>query len=203
MSKLLTDRQIVELIKEYDLEEDLIRTVIEVEAPRGGFDSRGRVTILFEPHVFYRNINVRSVRDRAVQEGLAYRTWGQMRYPADSYPRFSKAFQLDPVAAMKACSWGKGQVLGENHVYAGFDDIHAMVDSFKISEANQVRGMLSFIKNRRLDGALRRQNWREFARGYNGSGYEKNNYHVKLQRAYEKWSKIPDIQLDEEKKCAT
>ena len=202
MSKKLTDKQLAGLARKYGFPEDVVRAVVEVESRGSGFDSQGRVTILFEPHIFYREINDPRIRDTAVQKGLAYRTWGTLKYPKDSYPRFSQAFALDPVAAMKSCSWGMGQVMGFNHVAAGFDEVGLMVDAFKESEANQIEGMLAFIKEEGLDDELMAKNWSAFARGYNGPGYAKNGYHTKLKKAFDKWVKVPDIQLDEEKKCA-
>jgi len=52
--------------------------------------------------------------------------------------------------------------------------------------------MIDFIVANGLDDDLRREDWRGFARGYNGAGYAQHGYHTKLKRAYEKWKRIPD-----------
>ena len=50
----------------------VIRAVIEVEAAGAGFDDKRRPKILFEPHIFYKQLGKGPKRDRAVKEGLAY-----------------------------------------------------------------------------------------------------------------------------------
>lgn len=172
--------------------EDHLHAVMEVEARGGGFDRHGRIKMLFEPHVFYRELGPGVKRDRAVAEGLAYRRWGQERYPTDSYPRLQRAMQIDSVAALRSCSWGLGQIMGFNARLAGFDSAQQMVEVFRDDEDTHLAAMVQFIVSTGLDDDLRRQDWRGFARGYNGSGYEKHGYHTKLQRAFEKWRAIPD-----------
>ena len=195
MTKKITDIEIARIAKEEGFQEDILRAVLEVESAGRGFDSKGRLRILFEPHIFYREINAPSIRAQAVQAGLAYRNWGTSRYPKDPYDWFNPAFKLDPIAAMKSASVGLGQIMGFNHVAAGFDSVGAMWESFKVSEANQLRGMVRFIISEGLDDELRAKDWRAFARGYNGPAYEKNKYHTKLAAAYDKWVKIPDIKV--------
>ncbi|AGB45134.1 hypothetical protein Mesau_02727 [Mesorhizobium australicum WSM2073] len=65
--------------------EDEIHALLDVETRGQGFDSQGRPIILFEPHVFYRNL-APGARFLAVKQGLAYPKWGDKPYPADSYP---------------------------------------------------------------------------------------------------------------------
>jgi hypothetical protein len=48
--------------------EDEIHAVMEVEAAGSGFDKSGRLKMLFEPHVFYRNLSGEK-RDAAVGRG--------------------------------------------------------------------------------------------------------------------------------------
>lgn len=181
--------------------EDVVRAVVEVETAGGGFDSAGRVRMLFEPHVFYRNLG-EAKRSRAVQVGLAYAKWGMTPYPRDSYPRLEAAVVIDRPAAMKACSWGLGQILGENYRMAGFSAVEEMVQAFAVSEEAQLDGMIRWIDASGLDDDLRQidalkrastaAEWAPFARVYNGPGYAKNKYHTKLAAAHAKWRRIPD-----------
>lgn len=170
--------------------EDKMQAVKEVEARDSGFDSQGRPKMLFEPHVFYRNLTG-TKRTRAVEAGLAYPSW-RRNYPSDSYPRLIEAMKIDQTAALKACSWGAGQILGENHVAAGYATPQAMVGSFMDDEENHYEAMVAFILDKRLDDDLRRGDWRGFARGYNGSRYAENGYHTKLAVAYARWSGVAD-----------
>lgn len=171
--------------------EDEIHAVIDVEASGSGFDKSGRPKMLFEPHVFYRNLSGEK-RARAVEVGLAYREWRRDAYPKDSYPRLMEAMLIDETAALKAASWGMGQILGENHVAAGYETVQDMVRDFTLDEDNHLEAMIRFIKANRLDDELRAHNWAAFARAYNGPQYAVHGYHLKLADAYNRWAKISD-----------
>ena len=175
--------------------EDEIHAVLDVEAAGSGFDRAGRLKMLFEPHVFYRCLP-EDKRAAAVSQGLAYSAWRPGAYPPDSYPRLLRAMEIDETAALKACSWGLGQILGENYKAAGYDSPQEMVKDFCVDEANQLGAMIRFIKSKGLDRALRAHDWATFARGYNGASYAKHNYDGKLKAAFEKWSKIKDTPLE-------
>ncbi|MCJ8140230.1 N-acetylmuramidase family protein [Falsirhodobacter halotolerans] len=172
--------------------EDEIRAVIEVETAGGGFDAKGRPRMLFEPHVFWRELP-EAKRRGAERAGLAYPKWGEKPYPRDSYPRLVMAMMLDPVAALRSCSWGLGQIMGFNHKAAGYPTAQAMVAAFMDSEPAQLEAMVRFIQSEGLDDELRRHDWSAFARGYNGAGYARHGYHTRLAAAYAKWAKVPDL----------
>ncbi|GGC70994.1 N-acetylmuramidase domain-containing protein [Chelatococcus reniformis] len=174
--------------------EDEIHAVLDVESRGSGFDAQKRPRILFEPHVFYRNLSG-SRRDAAVKAGLAAKSWGAIPYGGESaqYGRLERAIAIDETAALKSASYGLGQILGENFVVAGYDSPQEMVeDMVNGGEAAHLGAMVNFIKANNLDDELRTHNWAGFARGYNGSGYAKNGYHTKLAAAYAKWARIPD-----------
>lgn len=183
--------------------EDELHAFIDVETKGRGFDGQGRPVILFEPHVFYRNLPA-SLRPRAVSLGLACKSWGQLPYGKESeqYGKLMRAIAIHETAALKAASYGMGQVLGENHVAAGYETVQDMVDGFRQSEAVQLEGAVSFIKANNLDDELRvlaalkrpttPDDCRAFVRGYNGSGYEKNDYHTQFAAAHNRWRGIKD-----------
>jgi peptidoglycan hydrolase-like protein with peptidoglycan-binding domain len=173
-----------------DVTEDHMQAVKEVEAGRSGFDSSGRPKMLFEPHVFYRNLSG-GERDAAVSRGLAYRVW-RRDYPSDSYPILVEAMAVNETAALRSSSWGAGQILGENHEAAGFSTPQRMVRAFMEDEENHYEAMVAFILANNLDDDLRRSDWRGFARGYNGSQYATHGYHTKLEQAYRRWAGTAD-----------
>jgi hypothetical protein len=170
--------------------EDEIHAVLDVESAGSGFDSKGRPKMLFEPHIFYRQLKG-AERDKAVAAGLAYPKW-KRNYPKDSYPRLEKAIAINKNAALRSASWGLGQIMGFNHGAAGYDSALKMVQAFMKDEDAHLEAMINFIVTNGLDDELRRHDWAGFARGYNGSGYAKHNYHGRLKAAYDKWSKIKD-----------
>lgn len=176
--------------------EDEVRAVIEVETAGGGFDKEGRPRMLFEPHVFYRELSDGSKRRAAQSSGIAYVKWGMASYPVDSYPRLALAMKIDPTAALRSCSWGLGQVMGFNHKAAGYASVGDMVTDFCDREAAGLEGMIRFIESEGLDDDLQRHDWSSFARGYNGAGYAKHGYHTRLAKAFDRWQQVPDVLLN-------
>lgn len=193
-AKRIDDIDLPRLGKKMGVGEDEIHAFIEAETSSSGFDAKGRPKMLFEPHVFYRNLSG-AKRSQAVKHGLAYKSWGQKPYPKDSYPRLLRAMDIDETAALKSASWGLGQVLGENHIAAGFNAPQAMVKAMMEDEETHLEASVNFIIYNRLDDELRDHDWSAFARGYNGPGYKKNGYHTKLADAYAKWARIKDTPL--------
>jgi hypothetical protein len=192
-AKRLDDIDLPKLGHRLGVGEDEIHAFLDVETRGHGFDDLGRPIILFEPHVFYRNLPA-ELRSRAVNARLAARSWGTIPYGPESnqYPRLIKAIAIDETAALKACSWGLGQVLGENHRAAGFATVQDMVAAMMDDEEKQLEASVSFILANHLDDELRRHDWAGFADGYNGKGFRKNRYDVKLADAFRKWSRIKD-----------
>lgn len=185
--------------------EDVIHALLEVETNGSGFDDEGRVKMLFEPHKFYRHLGPGPNRDKAIKQGLAYKTWGQQKYPKDSYPRLEKAIAIDEDAALMSASWGLGQIMGENYNQVGYDTVENMVSAFADDEDNQLEAIIEFLKHNNIDDDLRRieqkqgrgqtvtaQDWVPVVRVYNGTGYAKNDYHNRANRAYHNWLRIKD-----------
>lgn len=190
-SKRLDDIDLPKLGSRIGVGEDEIHAFLDVETRGSGFDGLGRPIILFEPHVFYRNLSG-DKRAQAVKAGLAYKNWGAKPYPKDSYPRLKAACLIDETAALKSASWGLGQVLGENHKAAGYETVQAFVEAMKADEEFQLEASINFIKANKLDDELRRRDWAGFARVYNGESYARNRYDVKLAEAFQKWRRIKD-----------
>ena len=174
-------------------DEASIRAVMKIEAAGKGFDAAGRPTMLFEPHIFHRElgkVNPTMVRD-AERAKVAAMKWGAIPYPKSANERYKQleaASQFDVNAALRSASWGLGQVMGFNHVRAGYDIVDSMVEAMKESEGKQLLAMAHFIKSSHLDDELREHDWAAFARGYNGAGYAKNKYDTKLASAYASFS---------------
>lgn len=175
--------------------EDPIHAFLDVETSGGGYDDKGRLKALYEPHRAYKNAGRVStaLRDRFVKAGLAYLTWGTKPYPADSYPRIVQACAIDETVALLSTSWGIGQVLGENFKAAGYGSVQEMLRAYLSGgEAEQLDSAVRFIKANGLDKHLRERNWTAFATGYNGPAQAKNGYAAKLEARYRFWAAKPD-----------
>ena len=156
---------------------------VQVEAGSHGYDALKRPTMLFEPHLFYRNVN-KNARATAVSLGLAYPNWGTRPYPKDSYPRLLAAMRLDPEAALSSASWGLPQILGSNHTAAGYATAEAMVQAFIDGGENEhLLAMGRFIAHSpAMRKAIIAHDWTTFAHLYNGPASK--GYDTKLSVAY-------------------
>lgn len=187
--KRLTAGALERAAREIGCDVPAIQAVLEVECRGRGFDEHNRVVILFEPHVFYRNLEGRE-RDLAVKKGLARASW-KKDYPKGLdgvYKQLYAAMQINEEAALKSASWGLSQILGENYGEAGCDDVFEFVEKNLKGEDAQLDLMVEVIKHRRLDDELRDLRWAAFARSWNGKSYAANQYDTKLAAAYRKYS---------------
>lgn len=200
-AKKLEDLDLPRLGYKLGVGEDHIHMFLDVETLGKGHDNLGRSIILFERHIFYRELNKlkdKSHLQKAIKLGLANKRPGGYGKTSEQYSKLLKAIAIHETCALRSCSWGLGQVMGFNHIAAGYSTVQEMVASFKEDEENQLAGAVNFILFSKLDDELRAckpgepETCRAFASGYNGSNYRINNYHVKLAKALQKWSKIKD-----------
>lgn len=176
--------------------------VVEVES--GGqalveIGGRPMPLILFEFHVFHRQLRA-AARPAAIGAGLASPRWGQLPYPRtqrERYALLARAKLIDREAAYAACSWGVGQVLGENARWLGYESAEALADEACSGVAGQVRLMLRFIDRRGLAPALAARDWVRFAEGYNGPQQARHNYAGRMAAAHARWcQKAPPVTVD-------
>jgi hypothetical protein len=189
-AKTLRDEDIKACAQEFGLEAILIKTVYTVESNGSGFLKDGRAKILFEGHIFWKQLEDKGIPPEPHVKGnedILYPKWTKQYYahnPADEYKRLEKAVGIDREAAYLSASWGLFQIMGMNYQAAGFASVDAYVAAQQASAAGQLRAFLDFIRNNHLLDLLRHQEWEAFARHYNGPGYKENNYDVKLRNTY-------------------
>lgn len=188
----MSDLDIPHLAHRIDVSEDHLRAFLEVEARSRGYDRAGRPVMLFEPHVFYRQLSGQE-RDEAVRKGLAYARWGAKPYPRESYTRLEEAVKINERAALMAASIGLSQVLVENYALVGYETPQAMWNDFMDDEEAHVEAMVNYILATNIADDLKREDWRSVARTYNGPGYAKNNYHTKMAAAFAKFRGREDL----------
>lgn len=191
MSRTLTTADIESATASLGLEPCAVRAVIAVESAGGGFLPDGRVKILFEGHVFWKELKKRGIDPEplaAKHPGIVYPKWDRSKYKggAAEWERLNTAALLNKEAALCSASYGLFQIMGFNHRAAGFDTVQAFVDAQKESEAKQLESFCAFMRSEGLDLFLVGQDWAGFARRYNGPGYAANQYDVKLRQAYER-----------------
>lgn len=158
-----------------------IKAVARVESGgRSGFDEHNRPKILFEAHHFRTHTHGRfDLSHPHLSCGPAA---AKNFYSWDQYQRLFEAMVLSPVAAIKAASWGKFQILGSNH--DGWPDPVSFALAMYESEYNQLKSFEAFCVKRGLMRHLRDKAWDKFALGYNGKKFKDNDYDAKIARAY-------------------
>ncbi|HEX8441391.1 N-acetylmuramidase domain-containing protein, partial [Archangium sp.] len=170
--------------------------VLQIETRGCGYFADRRPAILFERHVFSRRTKRRF--DEQAPDISNSKAGGYASGPAE-YPRLERALALDEQAALESASWGLGQVMGYHANDLGYGSVEQFVSRMMASEDEQLAAMAAFIQHHGLDQALRDHDWAAFARGYNGSGYAKNQYDKKLAAAYQRLSthSLPDLSVRE------
>jgi hypothetical protein len=196
----LTPDQIAEAATTAGFEPRAVRAVIQVETGGSGYDARtGWLLIQFEPTWFKRllpkaklaAINAAAAaKEHTAKQQVLLHNWritqanaveGQLRERL----AFDAATSIDPRTAQLATRWGLPQMMGFNAQACGYPTVEAMVEAFRVSEANQVAGMLRFIKgNKKMADALKQKDWGVLAYYYNGPAYKQFNYDKRLATAY-------------------
>lgn len=167
---------------------EMVMAVSQVECKREPFYPDGFPAILFERHVFWRN----APKDKREEWHKAYpHICSKTATPKGGYgsyaaqrTKFNTAFNLDKDAAMKACSWGAFQELGENYKDYGFKSVGKFVDQMKNGLFGQADIFIKSIKKRRLVQAFVDKNYAVIAKSYNGVGYRKFKYDEQIRDAY-------------------
>lgn len=168
-----------------------VKAVVDVESSGSGFLPDGRPTILFEGHVFWRELKSRDIDPAplaAKYPNIVYPKWDRTQYRGGSaeWERLNIAALIDKDAALCSASWGLFQIMGFNHRAAGFDTVSDFADAQSMSEARQLETFCEFMRSEGLVQYLAALDWAGFARRYNGSGYAANKYDAKLKQAYDR-----------------
>lgn len=106
-----------------------------------------------------------------------------------SYKRLVKAYQLDPEAALKSCSWGAFQIMGEYWEVMKYGSAKEFTKAVSRSPKEQIKTFVNYIKyvNPAIKKHLKNHDWEATAKAYNGAGYKKYHYDDKLEAAYAKF----------------
>ncbi len=112
---------------------------------------------------------------------------------AKSYLRLVNAYRLNPEAALKSCSWGMFQIMGDEHQGSCGVPLKDFMTKMCSGEGGQLEMLSLFIEKKasgRLLTAARAKDWARIAYYYNGPGYEILSYDKRLESAYKKLKNI-------------
>lgn len=186
---------LISVARAFDLDPATLAAVASVESnlvAHAILDGRHQPLIRFEGHYFDRRLSG-AAQARARAAGLASPTAGAIRNPASQAARWAmleRARSIDARAADESTSWGMGQVMGAHWAWLGFASVGALVAEARSGAEGQLRLMARYIEKAGLAPALARRDWPAFARGYNGPGFARNAYDVKLASAHARYARF-------------
>lgn len=172
-----------------------IRAFAEVESRGSGFLPDGRPVILFERHVFRRqlvaagiNLATLSALEKS-RPDICNKTPGGYGASVKEWQRLDDAVQINRTAALESASYGAFQVMGFNWKRCGYASVQDFINAMYKSSAAHLDSFVRYIQSdANLLKALRAQDWPECARLYNGSNYLINKYDTKLAEAFARYN---------------
>jgi len=194
--KLLSEQDLIDFASKYTIELAAIKAVNEIESNGKGFLIDGRPRILFEGHVFWRqlkNVNLDPTEFlNDFTKNILYAKWTKKHYIGGSgeYSRLEKAAGMSDLpavhdAAYASASWGAFQIMGFHYKSLGYSSVDAFVSTMYEDEGKHLEAFGKFLEANNLIRHIKNKDWEAFAKGYNGPGYKKNKYHIKLKKAYD------------------
>jgi len=198
--KLLSESDLIDFAGRLGLELAVVKAVNEVESGGKGFLVNGKPVILFEGHVFFRELQKRGIVPRqymnAGNRDVLYEKWTRNYYLGGvrEYDRLHKAMQIANTdsfrqAALSSASWGSFQIMGFHAKSLGYADVDDFVDKMHLHEREHLDAFGRFLQVNGLVPYLVSRQWAKFAERYNGAGYKLNKYDTKLEKAYLKYKR--------------
>lgn len=169
-----------------------VLAVNEVESLGTGFIKPSYPKILFERHIFWRQLVALNIDPKPLAKkypGIVNQKRGGYAGGISEYMRLNVAKQINTTAAFESTSWGAFQIMGFHWKNLGFKSVEDFVASMMADEKSQLNIFVRFIQaDASLHKALQGKKWSTFARIYNGPAYADDLYDVKLARAYKRYA---------------
>lgn len=190
--EILSNDRIAEIAREWCIPPAALLAVKLVESGNnktGFIEGINKPIILFEGHIFFKLLKQNGYDVTKLHNsnpGIVYSKWDKSKYksPRSEWQRLESARKINKDLANQSASWGMFQVMGFNYKSCGCTTSDVFVDLMSTSPEAQLELTLNFLKYNKMIIPLQRKNWVEFAKQYNGPGYTKNRYDIKLQNAY-------------------
>lgn len=177
---------------------ETVKAVAKVESNRGGFDSLGKLTLLFEPHIFWKYLKKAGIDPQPLKitnPDLLNPVWDKTLYGPSStqWSKLLRARNINTHAANLSASYGAFQIMGFNYKLCNFASVESFIDYLALNEGNQLDAFCHYLFSVQLIDELKHFDWAGFARGYNGEFYWKNQYDIKLKKAYDFYKANPTV----------
>ena len=191
-SGALTDADYIKAAVELNVEVAVLKAVKTVESG-GKAMQNGIPTMLFEGHVFWKQLQARKIDPNKYVKGnenILYKTWTKKYYTgrnAGEYARLQKAIKINEAAAYESASYGMFQIMGNNYKVCGYNSAKEFYQALCKSEDAHFYSFINFIKAKGIVPYMQKKDWAQIAYRYNGSCYKANKYDIKLAAAYLKF----------------
>lgn len=196
-TRYLSHQNMVDSANELNIPTAAIYAITEIESRGNGFNADDSVVVLFERHIMHKRMLAHGIEESDVE--LASNNWPNLinKVPGDymggtseNY-RLKLAKQIHPKAAPESCSYGLFQIMGFHWQALGYKSADDFSKRMEESESHQLAAFTRFIKNdKQLHSALKKCDWSEFAKRYNGPNYKKNKYATKLASAFKRYQSL-------------
>ena len=192
--KYLNEEDYARAADKAKLDIKVIKAVTQVEALGFGFYNNGLPVTLFERHIFYRqlvNLKGQMYADIVAlnNSDICNKSPGGYLGGKLELERLEIAKNINETAALNSASYGLFQIMGFNHIQAGYKTVKEYYDAMRVSEDKQLDAFINYIlndKDKSLWKSLANKDFTAFAKEYNGPAYAKNRYDIKMKEAYSK-----------------
>lgn len=178
----LTDEDFKIVAKELGVEVAAIKAVVKIEAgPKlEGFWAPGVPVANYVQSLF----NKYNAKTKGSKEKDAKVPSGLSGYALKEWTSLTNARKINADAANMGTYWGMFQIGGFNYKLCGCQSVSEMVEKVCESEFSQLEMFAVFIRNSGMLEALKKKDWKAFARKYNGPSYAKRGYHTRMAKEY-------------------
>lgn len=164
-----------------------VRCVATVESAGGGFNDHGQPKALYERHYAWRRLRI-NIPFLSNPSPGGYTMDVDKDGINDSWEKVADMAMRHPLVAFESASFGKFQIMGAWATKLGYPNAIEFVYALSRSEAAHYEALCRYIERFGLIAAFRAlstnpESCRAFAAGYNGPGYRKGAYHLKLAAA--------------------
>ena len=166
-----------------------VKAIKEVESGKAPFLSSGFPTMLFEAHIFYKQLGNSVGQYIGSHKNIISKSWDKSLYKGgeNEVLRLREAWNISPKGAAMSASYGAFQICGFNYSMCGYKSALEYLGKVWLGEKEQLEAFVRFIKASGIAPHLKNHNWAEVAKKYNGAGYKANSYDTRLAKAWAKY----------------
>ena len=173
------------LANELGVTKSHLLALIHVEAKNHKSLPKGKIPARFERHWMRKCLIKKGISLKGIHSDLSHRKRSLKKQKP--YELVHRASKINKECAHYATSWSVFQIMGFNHVLTGHKSAVEMARKMHESPHEKYVALANFLKNHKNGQALKalkRNDWKGFARSYNGENYRQNRYDKKIMKAY-------------------